>query len=131
MCWQEVYLKNSEDSELVRRGLKGLNWKGIIKCPCAVSSLNEALLRIFRDRVPKQIIVGETGDRPWFDDRCVLAHHAKQREYRVWSRSWTQADWEEYRMARRQAQPVCEDTKRAFTEPSKSLLTKAPNQRKW
>ena len=43
----------------------------------------------------------KTDDKPWFDDRCVLVHCAKQRAYRVWSRSRTQADWEEYMVARR------------------------------
>ena len=32
------------------------------------------------------------GDKPWFDDRSVLAHCAMQRAYRVWSSSRTQAD---------------------------------------
>ena len=34
-------------------------------------------------------------------------------------------------MARRRTQLVYEDTERAFTERSKSLLTNAPNSRKW
>ena len=46
-------------------------------------------------------IVLRTRNKPWFDDRCALAHHAKQRAYRMWSRSRTQADWEGYRVARR------------------------------
>ena len=40
-----------------------------------------------------------TGDRPWFVNWCVLAHRAKQRAYRVWSRSKTQADFDECRVA--------------------------------
>ena len=66
-----------------------------------------------------------TGDKPWFDDQCVLAHRAKQRTYRVWSSSYTQADWEEYRVARRQAQHVYVADERAFNEPNKTLLTNA------
>ena len=34
-------------------------------------------------------------------------------------------------MTRRRAQPVYEDTEQAFTERTKSLLTKASNPRKW
>ena len=45
MCWQEVYRKNSVNWELVRGYVKGLNWNGIIRSRCPVSSLNEALLR--------------------------------------------------------------------------------------
>ena len=44
-----------------------------------------------------------TGDKPSFDDWCVLSQRAKQGAYRVWSRSRTQADWEEYRVARSHA----------------------------
>ena len=33
-----------------------------------------------------------TGGKPWFGDRCILAHCAKQRAYNVWSRSRIQAD---------------------------------------
>ena len=36
-----------------------------------------------------------TGDKPWFGDWCVLAHYAKGRAYRVWSRNGMQADWKE------------------------------------
>ena len=25
-----------------------------------------------------------TGEKPWFDDQCVMASRTKQREYRVW-----------------------------------------------
>ena len=77
--------------------MKGPNWKGIIRSPCPVSSLNETLLRVIRDRVFKLTIVVRTGDKPWFDDRYFSAHRAKQKAYRVWSRSITQANWEGYR----------------------------------
>ena len=50
---------------------------------CPVSSLNESLLRVRRDRVPKRPIVVRTNDNPKFDDRCVLTHRVKQRTYRV------------------------------------------------
>ena len=72
--------------------MKGLNWNEIIRFPYSVSSLNEALLCVTRNRVSKQILVVRTDDKPWFDDRCVLAHSAKQRAYRMWSCSKTQAD---------------------------------------
>ena len=126
---QEVYLKISV--EWVRGDVKGLIWNGIIRSPCPVSSLSKALLRVIRDRVPKQTIVFRTGDKPCFDDRCGLAHHAQQGACRVWSRRMTQADWEEYRVARRHGQLVYEDAERAFTERSKSFLTNTLNQRKW
>ena len=63
----------------------------------------------------------KTGETPLFDDRCVLAHRAKQRAYRVWSWSRSQADWKEYRVARRRAQLVYEDAERVFKERSKSF----------
>ena len=69
--------------------------------------------------------------KPWFDDRCVLAHRAKQRVYGVGSRSRTQADLEEHRVARCRAQLIYEDAKRAFTERKKSFLANAANPRKW
>ena len=53
---------------------------------CPISSLNEELLLVIKDRVPKRTILATTGNKPWFDDRCVLAHRAKQRAYRVWCR---------------------------------------------
>ena len=84
----------------VRGDVKGLNWIEIIRSPWPVLSLSEALLRVISNRVAKRTIVVKTGDKPWFDDWC-LAHRAKQRAYRVWSRSRTQADWEEYKVARR------------------------------
>ena len=62
------------------------------------------LFRVIRDRVPKRTIVVRTRDKPWFDDRCPLTHCAKQRTYRVRGRNRTQADWEEYRVARRRTQ---------------------------
>ena len=36
--------------------MKGLNWNEIIKSPCLESSLNEAMLRVIRDRVSKRTI---------------------------------------------------------------------------
>ena len=63
------------------------------------------------------------GDKLWFDNWCILAHHAKQRRYPVGNRSRTQADWEN----------LCTlmNAERAFTKRSKSLMTHAPNSRKW
>ena len=113
MCRQEVYLKNYVDWKLVRGVVKVLIWIGIISSNCSLSLINEALLRVFMDRVPKRSIMVRTGDELWFDDRCVLAHRVKQRAYRVWSPSRMQANWEEYRMARRNAQLVYEDPEQA------------------
>ena len=42
--------------------------------------------------------------------------------YRVWSRSRTQADWGEYRVARLHSQLVYEYAERTFTERSISFL---------
>ena len=111
--------------------MKGFNWNELIRFPCPVSSLNETLLRVIRDRLLKRTIVVRTGDKCWFDYPCVLAHRAKQRAYRVRSCRRTQADWNEYRVARRRAQLVHEDAERAFTEQSKALLTNALNPRNW
>ena len=72
-----------------------------------------------------------TGYKSWFDDRCVLPHRRKQRAYRVWSRSRSQADWEEHWVVRRHAQHVYVETERAFNEWSRVLLINAPNPRKW
>ena len=48
---------------------------------CSESLLNEALLPAISDRAPKRMMVVRKGDKPWFDDRCVLVHRAKQRVY--------------------------------------------------
>ena len=72
-----------------------------------------------------------TGNKPWFDDQCILAHCAKQRAYRVGSCSRMQAGWKKHRGARHHAQLIYEDAERLFMERSKSLLTNAPNQWKW
>ena len=56
---------------------EGFNYIEIIRFPCSLFSLNESLLRVVRDRVPKQTIVARTGDKPGVDDRCVLVHRAK------------------------------------------------------
>ena len=45
VCRQEAYPKNSVDWKLVR-DVKGLNWNGINRSPCPVSSLNEALFLV-------------------------------------------------------------------------------------
>ena len=50
VCRQEVYLKNSVDWELVRGDVKGLNWNEIIRFPCSVSMLIEAVLRAIMSR---------------------------------------------------------------------------------
>ena len=50
VCRQEVYLKSSVNWQLVKEDVKDLNWNEIIRFPCPVSSLNESLLRILRDR---------------------------------------------------------------------------------
>ena len=47
-----------------------------------------------------------TGNKPWLNFQCVLAHRAKQRAYRVWSRNRMQAGWEGYRLACQHAQYV-------------------------
>ena len=49
--------------------------------------------------VPKRMIMVRTSY-----DLCVLAHQAKQKGYRVWSRNRMQADLKENRVARRHAQ---------------------------
>ena len=80
------------------------NWNDIFRSPCPLSSLSQALLCVIRDRVPKRTIVVRTDEEPWFEDWCVSAYFAKQTAYRMWSLSRTQADWVEYRLARRYAQ---------------------------
>ena len=55
-------MKNSANWELVRRDVKGLNLNEIIRSSCPVSSLNETLLHVIRDRAPKQTIVIRTSD---------------------------------------------------------------------
>ena len=52
------------DWELVRGDVKDLNWDEIVRSPCRVSSLNEALLRVIRNRVSKRTIVIRPGDKP-------------------------------------------------------------------
>ena len=47
--------------------MKGLNWNGVIRSPCSVSLLNEALWLVIRERVPKRTIEVRTDDKPWFD----------------------------------------------------------------
>ena len=70
-----------------------------------------------------------TGKKSWFDDRTVLVHRAKQRVYRVLSRSWTQAHWAVHNVTHRHAQVVYGDAE--FTERSIPLLSNAPNPRNW
>ena len=44
----------SPSQELCGLGdVKGLNWNEIIRSPCQVLSLNKAILRVIRNRVPK------------------------------------------------------------------------------
>ena len=45
--------------ELVDRDVMGLNWNGIIRSSCPVLSLNEALLCVLRDIVPKRRLWSE------------------------------------------------------------------------
>ena len=45
------------DWKLVRGDVNGLNWNEIIKFSYLVSTLNKALLRVIRNRVPKRTIV--------------------------------------------------------------------------
>ena len=71
-----------------------------------------------------------SGNKLWFDDRCVLAHRAKQRVYRMLSSGKTQADWEVYRVARCRAQHVDVEAEKAFDERSRALLADAPSPRK-
>ena len=84
-----------------------------------------------RNRVPKRTIMVRTGDKPWFDDQCILAHCAKQREYRVWSRSRRRMDWEDNRVSRHHGQHVHVEAERAFNEQSRALITIAQNPRIW
>ena len=80
----EVYLNNSVDWEMVREDPKCVNWNRAIRSSCPVSSLNETLLRVIRDIVSKWTIVVRKGDKPCFDDRCVLDHsEVEHLEYQV------------------------------------------------
>ena len=72
--------------------MEGLDWNEIIRSPYPVSSLIGALLPDLRNAVFKLTIVVRTDGKRWFDDRCVLAHHAKVIAYKMWSRSRKQAD---------------------------------------
>ena len=94
------------DWELVRGDAKGLNGNEIIRPLCPISILNEELLLFVRKRVPLRTIVVRTGNKPWFDEQCVLAHREKQGAYRMWSRSKMQVNWEKYRETRRHAHHV-------------------------
>ena len=64
VCRQKVYLKNSVDWELVREEVMSLNRNEFIRSLYPVPSLNEALLHVIRERVPKRTIVIRTGDKP-------------------------------------------------------------------
>ena len=67
--------------------VKGLSsWNEIISSSCPVSTLIEALLRVFRNRVLKRILLVKAGNNLGLKTG-VLAHRAKQRAYRVWNRS--------------------------------------------
>ena len=48
---------------LVRGDVTDLNWNGIIRSSCPVSSLNEALLSVIRDRDHKPTIVVRVGNK--------------------------------------------------------------------
>ena len=87
------------------------------------------MLRVVHNRVPKPTIELRTGNKPWFDDQCVLTHREKQRAYFGWSR--IQADWEGYMVARRQAQHVFVEAEQALNERSRVLLMNAQSPRKW
>ena len=68
-----------EDWEFVRGDVNCFNWNEFIRSTCPVSSLNKALLHVIRDRIPNRQFSFRRGDKPWFDDRGVLVHRAKQR----------------------------------------------------
>ena len=131
VCRQEIGLKNAVDWKLVRGDVKGLHCNKIIKPSCPVSTLNEALLHVVTNRVPKRMTVARTGNQPWFYDQCVVTHRAKQRAYRVWSCSRIQHDWEGYTVACRRAQHMYVEAERAFNERRRALFTSAPSLRKW
>ena len=103
--------------------MKGLSWKKIIMSPSPVLTINEALSSGIPNRVPKRTIVVRTGNKPYFDNQCILAHCAKQWTYRVWSRSKMRVDFEGYRVTRRHAHHMCEEAEQAFNERNKTLLT--------
>ena len=84
-------------------------------------------MRAIRDRVPKRTIVVRTGNKPIGMNPCVF-YRENQRAYRVWSSNRTQADWEEYKVARSRAQRVYVEAERAFNERSRALLTNAPTR---
>ena len=77
VCRQQVYLKNSVHGKLVIGDVKRINCNELISFPCQVSTLNEALLLVIRNRVLNRTIVDRTRNKPCCDDQCVLAHHAK------------------------------------------------------
>ena len=52
-------MKNSVDWELVRGDVKGFDWNEIVRFPCPVSSVSEAMLLVLRDRVSKRMIWSE------------------------------------------------------------------------
>ena len=68
---------------MVKGDVKGLNWNGIIN-PLPGIIATQGIVAWYYDRVPKRTIVVRTGDKPCFENRCVLAHRAMQRTYRVW-----------------------------------------------
>ena len=65
-------------AQMLHSAAKKIDW---VRFPCPVSTLNDALLCSIHKKVPKLSIVARTQDKPWFDDRCVLAFCAKQMEY--------------------------------------------------
>ena len=60
----------------MRADVKSLNWHGIIRFLCLVSSLIDVLLRIIGDSVSKRTIGVRSGDKLWFADWCVFAHQS-------------------------------------------------------
>ena len=52
------------------------------------------------------VLRSRSGDKPWFDGSCRRPHHAKQTAYRVWIRVSSANNWDQFVLARAEAQRV-------------------------
>ena len=100
---RDVFLKDKVKWEAVNNDVSNICWSNIYKHPEPIQSLNDDLLKILKRHVPTKIIKFRSTDKCWFTEGCRLAYDRKQEGYRIWTRTRSDDNYQEHKIARREA----------------------------
>ena len=126
-----VHLKSRADWTGISRDISNINWSTIYSSNNQIESLNSALLNIISRRIPTKVIKNRLKDKAWFNDDCRRAFNNKQTAYKFWSQNKSQFCWNNFVIARTEAQVVYASAEAEYRRHLQNTLSGASQPHKW